>query len=373
MIKKLLLSLLCSFSMVMMHNQSSAAIYNVNIGNFYATPDTVNCNVHDTIIFHWVIGNHAIDFSAQPSCATLSYHWDVNSFNNLDTFVVPCPGDYPYLLDGPDDAGNVTGLLRVAACTRVNTSIVPSGTFHICNNNLVTLHDTTTYAGATFQWYKTGTNDTLIPGANSHNYTPLSSGRYKCVTTNFCGDTTSNIDTISVYNAPSLTITGGPGIVGINTYYDSTGSTGTSTILSNVWIWGDGTPNDTTHFGNHNPLNHHFTTAGHDTITVIACNYNGCCDTIHKYLTLSVEDINNQPVIAINPNPASNSLNIHTFVANTAVGLYDLTGRLIRTLPVKNAADQDNIVNISDVPVGLYIIRVTSENQSTATKLLIQR
>lgn len=86
----------------------------------------------------------------------------------------------------------------------------------------------------------------------------------------------------------------------------------------------------------------------------------------------SVNNYNNQQnYINIYPNPANDILTIdfqgYSGKYKTLVGLYSITGGLIKTLPIQSALTQ---VNISDLSEGVYIIKVTNENEVAVKRIV---
>ena len=70
------------------------------------------------------------------------------------------------------------------------------------------------------------------------------------------------------------------------------------------------------------------------------------------------------------PNPSTNTLNIVSYAVEiNSISVYNLNGQEILTLPVK--ANQIKL-NTSNIPSGIYILDIKSNNSSTKRKLVIK-
>ena len=70
--------------------------------------------------------------------------------------------------------------------------------------------------------------------------------------------------------------------------------------------------------------------------------------------------------VKLYPNPASNMLNISTDKTIISIDIYDIKGRL-----VLNETTGSSTIQIDQLEVGLYIVRVSDESGSTSTKKLM--
>lgn len=85
--------------------------------------------------------------------------------------------------------------------------------------------------------------------------------------------------------------------------------------------------------------------------------------------TLSVDDQTfNQ--LTIFPNPAKNTLYIHTDTMIQKVAIYSLTGSLITTLESDQLSN--NSVDISSLSKGMYLLNILTDNQQTVTHKIIK-
>lgn len=89
--------------------------------------------------------------------------------------------------------------------------------------------------------------------------------------------------------------------------------------------------------------------------------------TIETLFTTEIKDIKNTATpdleLEIFPNPTSEFLNIRTLLTNDAFEICNLTGQLMKSGRLTN-----NLIKVSDMPEGFYILRVLDNNQLIATE-----
>jgi len=89
--------------------------------------------------------------------------------------------------------------------------------------------------------------------------------------------------------------------------------------------------------------------------------------TSYSFNTLSTQDFSAEAInISIYPNPTSSVFSVNSSLDINKVALYDLTGKLILETKVSKNID------ISQIPVGLYMINIKSIKGSTTKKLIIK-
>jgi hypothetical protein len=90
---------------------------------------------------------------------------------------------------------------------------------------------------------------------------------------------------------------------------------------------------------------------------------------------VSVEKLNYNNNIAVFPNPASTELNVQlllTQYADVVVELLDLTGKVILSENVSSSLTNNGYtVDVSSIPTGLYIVRVSNGEQVNTSKVSI--
>ncbi|HET6722395.1 MAG TPA: T9SS type A sorting domain-containing protein [Chitinophagaceae bacterium] len=79
---------------------------------------------------------------------------------------------------------------------------------------------------------------------------------------------------------------------------------------------------------------------------------------------------NQQTGIMIYPNPAKGSFIVQNYSGTTTLKLYDLSGRLVKQLPLgSNGLKQIPVGNLRN---GLYLIRIENEKGVITKKILIE-
>lgn len=87
--------------------------------------------------------------------------------------------------------------------------------------------------------------------------------------------------------------------------------------------------------------------------------------------TLSIDKVTNNN-LRIYPNPTSEFIHIETDFTLGAIELYDGFGRLVKNI---NLAPGSNLISVSDLPVGSYLVRIrnTDETDARIQRIIISR
>src|SRR5690606_27165432 len=86
--------------------------------------------------------------------------------------------------------------------------------------------------------------------------------------------------------------------------------------------------------------------------------------------SIGVAKLDEADVMRIYPNPASNYILIDKKVSfeKGNYDILDITGKTVKSIPI--SADKQMGINISELPSGVYILRMTSEVGLTSTKFV---
>jgi PKD repeat protein len=153
--------------------------------------------------------------------------------------------------------------------------------------------------------------------------------------------------------------------------------------ISYLWDWGDGS------FDSIPYPSHSYNTPGNYTICLSINDSTGCtstfCDsfylqkqpfttislTVVPYSGTGISENQSNSYLGIYPNPASASITIELtsyFTKNTFAEIYSMQGKLLKHISMQQEQTQ---VNISDLPSGVYIVKV-SDNSGIAVKRIIK-
>lgn len=94
----------------------------------------------------------------------------------------------------------------------------------------------------------------------------------------------------------------------------------------------------------------------------------GAVYTLNNLTT--VTDIENNNTFTIYPNPANNYVNTSALPLNSAINIYDLSGRLLKS----TLSTQNNNLSIVDLETGIYLIElITPNGQIARSKFVVSR
>lgn len=90
----------------------------------------------------------------------------------------------------------------------------------------------------------------------------------------------------------------------------------------------------------------------------------------NRWPFLSTEQFDLLASVAVYPNPSNNHrINIETEQILNEIQLINVNGQLMQE--IKNPNAQNNVYSLDNLPSGFYLLRLTSENQSTVKKVIV--
>ena len=92
----------------------SATVHTIGVQNFSFSPNSVNANVGDTIIWQWISGTHTTTSSTIPAGAA-AWNASMTSATASFLYVLTVPGTYNYLCT----IHNFTGVITVGGATGI--------------------------------------------------------------------------------------------------------------------------------------------------------------------------------------------------------------------------------------------------------------
>lgn len=202
--------------------------------------------------------------------------------------------------------------------------------------------------------------------AHSPNHTYTDSGVYSVslkATSSFgCITELTMNDLISVYPKPVANFNYHPIVSNANDTIDfSNLSQGAS---SYIWAFGDGDSSSII-----NPI-HLFPNSGYWHVSLIAISDMGCSDTISTVITVNIDEVNLYNKIKCYPNPVFDKFTIESeSLTNISLEILNSQGQSIKKIKLTNNV---NNINLKELPKGLYIIRIYTDNGIIEKKLVKQ-
>lgn len=305
-------------------------------GNFFS-PAYFSINPGDTVKWIWISGHHNTSSTYIPTGAA-TWYGNLMTTTDTVTYSPTVSGLYNYTCT---HHSGMDGQFFVTGCSFPAKPLI-TGNNNACKGDTVLL-STNTQAGVSYTWLL---GSTALPSAGN-TCKVVASGNYKVIV-NRCGvDSTSAVFNLYIDTVkPSFTYTH----TGLS--YSFLNTTTPVSAYSYQWIFSDGSPTQTTV----NAI-HAFPAPGVYTVSLIARSIAAACtdtttDTLHVPLGIgSTPSIQN----SIYPNPASD---IVYLPSAASVVLIDVLGRRYTFQP--KPFNHQHIINVSDIPSGIYTIQVIS-------------
>lgn len=96
---------------------------------------------------------------------------------------------------------------------------------------------------------------------------------------------------------------------------------------------------------------------------------------LNMALITGLNDKNFDATFAIFPNPAKDAFNVKLSNANNdnaTVAIYNSVGQLVKTISLGNSSVLESNINISDLSSGMYIVKTTLGDKSSARRLIVE-
>jgi PKD repeat protein len=140
-----------------------------------------------------------------------------------------------------------------------------------------------------------------------------------------------------------------------------------SDTISSLWLFGDAN-NSSSLLKNTSFI---YNKSGNYTVKLITKNKNNCTDTSSKQIVItntSVETLLTNSMVKVYPNPAKDVITIEVseMINYGILTLVDLTGKQV----YKSLLNKQNIVPISELNNGIYLVKIEFDNQIYHTKFL---
>jgi len=268
---------------------------------------------------------------------------------------------------------NVTFAGYVATFTCTAPEVAPEAAFSfnatsLCSG-LIEFDDESVFFPSSWAW-DFGDGTTSTSQNPEHQYTADGSYTVTLIATNpFGSDTLSQDVTVEVLY-PKVTI---PNFGQVNVPI----SFSDATTEADVWVWnfGDGS----TFSGLQNP-NHTFAEIGDYTVTVTLYDNDmpNCSMTFTSVIHIGVTGIGqiNDAAVNIYPNPSSGLLVINLGFEDSkevSIELIDIQGRTIQSIHRFSDSGLTQNLDISDLPNGLYLLRISIDGEVVTDRILVEK
>lgn len=350
------------------NGNSSVSGDNAVAGTLVVTPPcntpTISTSVTDVVCKGASTG--AITLTATGGTAPITYSWTgPNSYSsNSQNISNLAAGMYTVVVRAGNNSCSTSTSVTV---NEPLTGIVAtaSAASPICEGDVLNLSASSggTTGSVNYSWTGPNSYSSGMQNNTINNATASMSGTYEVTVTD--GSGCSATDDVSVTVNP---------IASVDTFNFSQGTgvdsqkvTFTSVNVNNAdtikWDFGDGGTDNTA-----NPT-HSYTNDGMYTVTLIVINDCGS-DTVTRQIsveTLDINNITNDNMILVYPNPAKESVTIEnkTISRLNNISVVDVMGRVVAT---QQPRGNKQLVDISRLRAGIYYIIVENEFAQKATR-----
>jgi hypothetical protein len=282
-------------------------------------------------------------------------------------------GSYTYTVT---DANNCS--ITVTITVTQPAAIVASQTITLCSGQSLSIGSNTYTTSGTYidvlQSQVNGCDSTLtteltiLPAITHTQNVTLCFGEVLSVGSNIYNASGTYTDVLTATNGCDSTLTT---VLVINPAIDVTTSLSGLTISANessaTYQWIDCDNSNQAIAGE---TNQSFTASANGNYAVIVTQ-NNCSDTSAcvNISTVGVKENNVLNGISIYPNPSNGIYNLSGLKVNSKITVYDAIGQIIYTSIITESKET---INISNVPNGIYMIQIKSEN-SIITKKIIKK
>lgn len=241
-------------------------------------------------------------------------------------------------------SGNITVTTPSGVASFPGFNFIPevtaNGPTNFCNEGAVLLSSS---AIANNQWYKDGL---AINGATSTTYQAVTGGTYAVKTTaNGITTTSASGITVTVITVPTPVITNN------GTSLLSSATSGNQWYFNGTAIQGaTGQTHQPTQSGNYS----------------VQSTVNGCTSSLSanfNFIVTGIINLGNDQFIRLYPNPVKNKLTIDWSINNVTslnVQITNLQGKML----LKKIIQPSSAIDLSNLPAGMYIIKITSSQKT---------
>lgn len=314
-----------------------------------------------TAAFNSAVNQQTANFTDNTSGLVTSWSWDFGdsqtSTQQNPSHLYAAPGTYTVCLTATSPCGTNQ------ICQAVTVCALPIAAYSSMANSLnVSFTDASTGTVDAWSW-DFGDAQTSTQQNPSHTYGSAGTYTVCLVATNACGDADTICQAITVcdqlVNAFSYT-------QNEDTLFTTDMSSGQVT----TWQWDFG---DTQSSTSQNAV-HEYATGGLYQVCLTTTDACGMTDSSCQMVMILITslDENANVISGTYPNPVNNELNIlfGKEMKNAKLEIFDQTGRVI--ISEENISGKMFTANVTEIPAGIYLVRITDENVSSSAQFIKQ-
>ncbi len=337
--------------------------------NTYAQAGLITILGMPTAAFTSTHNGAIISFSNNSANAT-TYHWDFgdgsSSSDSSPTHTYVNNGLYQAVLLATNNCGSITYTQEITVSTAPTAAFTVSGTKG-CAPFTVHFTNQSSSNATTFTWtFEGGNPDTSSVPNPSVTFSQPGNYNVLLLVSNGSGtDTASTIITVTALPATAFTIQP----AGLSVAFTNTSTNGTTY----EWKFGDGATSTTL-----NPV-HNYAGPGTYTVELTVTNSCGAATLQHTFTitTVDASEPNWLSQFRVYPNPNEGHFTVEmqgTARQEVEFALFNVVGQLVhREVADFGTGNLHQLLDCTNLPAAVYTLRISSGQQSTFVKIVVQR
>ncbi|MCX6282117.1 MAG: BACON domain-containing carbohydrate-binding protein [Bacteroidetes bacterium] len=370
------LTALIFLAVILAATEASATVHQVQVGNYFFNPASMNITVGDTVKWIWVSGTHTTTSTSIPAGAA-SWDQPITSSNTTYSYTVTNAGTYSYKCTPHAAMGMVASF--VATNPSNTLSVTPS------NQNVGAAGGSTSFsvvsntswnASCNKAWCScspSGTGNGTIDVTYSENTSV--SQRVASITVIATGAPTQTVTVTQAGAAPTLTVT--PASQNVtqlagSVNFNVTSNTDWTSVSSQSWctVTSSGTGNGTI------TAVYTANTTGSQRMAMITVSVSGLPDQMVTVSQDAALGINDQPAqtYLIYPNPVRSTLTIASESLKSSadeITIYSISG--MKVMGPVTISGSPVSVDVSTLSEGVYFIRIGKDGSGTVKRIIKTR
>ncbi len=350
--------------------------HNVNVGNYYFNPSSLNVTVGDTVRWVWVNGSHTTTSSTIPGAAA-SWDESINNSNTSYEYKVTVAGTYNYVCTPHAGMGQVGSFTAAGAAPTLNVTPSNQNVTASAGNTSFDVTSNSNWTASSNATWCTVTSNGSGNGSISATYTAnaSTSPRVATITVTVTGLPAQTVTVSQSGAAATLAVTPPNQNVtnndGVTTF---TVTSNTSWMASSNSGWCTVTPSGS---GNGTITANFTENSGTDPRTAqITVTVTGLAPVVVTVSQDGTVGVGEQTLADFRawPNPSTGSFTIGTKangITNINVDILDINGRNI--LSQECSGSHEYRFDLSGRPEGIYFLRIRSGDGIRVERMIIRK